>query len=144
MTTTKAKTTTPVVDHATGPGLPRAGDCRGRVRLSPAHQPGSQAAPPGARRAAEVINDLCAHQPDTLEPHAGPTGSAIHWWPCASFNNAAHQVMTARLRLAELVPLDLHPPLWPPKRQPSSAPQTDPPSSVGLESWFGRAEHADG
>jgi hypothetical protein len=65
-----------------------------------------------AGRLAEAINDLTAHLPTPDEPDVCPMCSG-KFWPCAGFDGAAHRVHTARLRVGDLVPLDLHPRLWP-------------------------------
>ncbi|OXM43125.1 hypothetical protein CFP75_39685 [Amycolatopsis alba DSM 44262] len=70
-----------------------------------------------AGRAAEAINDLTRHLPEPGEPNACPT-CAGRFWPCEYFDDAAYRVHTARLRVGDIVPLDLHPRLWSP-----SAPQ---------------------
>lgn len=93
-----------------------------------------------AGRVAEAMSDLSAHLPDVGEPQVCPMCMGQSW-PCAGFDRAAHLVMTAGLRLAELVPLDLHPRLWPPKRPPSPRPAA---SGDGGQTWFGEQERSDG
>ncbi|WP_257924905.1 hypothetical protein [Amycolatopsis iheyensis] len=63
-------------------------------------------------RAAEAANDLNRHLPAPSAPGICPT-CAGRFWPCAYFDDAAARLHTARLRLSDLVPLDLHPRLWP-------------------------------
>ncbi|WP_410662112.1 hypothetical protein [Amycolatopsis sp. lyj-84] len=70
-------------------------------------------------RAAEAINDLTRHLPDPGEPDFCPT-CAGRFWPCAVFDDAASRVHAARLRVGDVVPLDLHPRLWPSSAQPVS------------------------
>ncbi|MGH3621612.1 MAG: hypothetical protein ACRDQ5_07455 [Sciscionella sp.] len=71
-----------------------------------------------AGRVAEAINDLTAHLPPPAEPGACPMCSN-RFWPCAGFDDAAHRLLAARLRIGDLVPPDLHPrpgrPLQPPR-----------------------------
>ncbi|MFI5593614.1 hypothetical protein ACIA5G_51920 [Amycolatopsis sp. NPDC051758] len=69
-------------------------------------------------RAAEAANDLNRHLPTPAAPGICPT-CADRFWPCPYFDDAAARLHTARLRLSDLVPLDLHARLWPP---PPSAP----------------------
>jgi hypothetical protein len=66
-----------------------------------------------AGRAAEAINALTRHLPDPGAPTVCPT-CAGRFWPCAYFDEAAYHVHIARLRVGDVVPLDLHPRLWPP------------------------------
>ncbi len=70
-------------------------------------------------RAAEAANDLNRHLPTPAEPGSCPTCTG-RFWPCAYFDDAAARLLTARLRLGDLVPLDLHPRLWPPPTPPDS------------------------
>jgi hypothetical protein len=70
-------------------------------------------------RAVEAANDLNRHLPTPAEPGICPT-CVGRFWPCPYFDDAAARLQTARLRLGDLVPLDLHPRLWPP--QPPAAP----------------------
>jgi hypothetical protein len=70
-------------------------------------------------RVPQAINDLAAHLPPPEKPGACPLCST-HSWPCALFDDAARRVEAAGLRLGDLVPLDLHNRLWPPRRSPSS------------------------
>lgn len=81
-------------------------------------------------RAADAVSDLSTHLPGTLEPTACLLCLAESW-PCARFDQAAHRVMGARLRLAEPIPLDLYPRLWPP---PKPSPQPRPPAHTNDES----------
>lgn len=64
-------------------------------------------------RAAQAIDDMSAHLPPPDDPRACPLCSTQSW-PCARFENAAHHVQAAGVRLGELVPPDLHTRLWPP------------------------------
>jgi hypothetical protein len=77
-----------------------------------------------AGRAAEAINDLTRHLPDPGAPAVCPT-CAGRFWPCSSFDDAAHRVHTARLRVGDVVPLDLHPRLWPRTPTDKSDEETD-------------------
>jgi hypothetical protein len=70
-------------------------------------------------RLAEAINDLTAHLPSPTDPTQCPMCSA-RFWPCGGFDAAAYRVQAAGLRVADLVPLDLHPRLWPPTRHEPS------------------------
>jgi hypothetical protein len=72
-----------------------------------------------AGRAAEAINDLTRHLPDPGVPCACPT-SAGRFWPCPYFHDAARRVHIARLRVGDVVPLELHLRLWPPAADPAS------------------------
>ncbi|WP_146073828.1 hypothetical protein [Amycolatopsis sp. CA-126428] len=95
-----------------------------------------------AGQAAEAINDLSAHLPEAGQPRVCPMCSAEPW-PCGGFHNAAQQVMTAGLRLAELVPADLHPILWPPKPPPSPTPRPAE-RGAGGQAWFDGQEPSRG
>jgi hypothetical protein len=72
-----------------------------------------------AGRAAEAINELVMHLPTPDQPGVCPT-CAGRFWPCPYFDSAAYRVHTARLRLGDWVPLDLHPRLWPHTAPPES------------------------
>ncbi|MDX8053813.1 hypothetical protein SK571_30970 [Lentzea sp. BCCO 10_0798] len=89
-----------------------------------------------AGRVADVLDDLAAHLP----PPAQQWGCSLcrtECWPCAGFDAAAQKVIGARLRLAEFVPLDLHPRLWPPPEQSQDVPQPSPPqSTLSPGTWF--------
>ncbi len=74
-----------------------------------------------AGRVAQAIDDMTAHLPTPDEPQACPLCSSQSW-PCARFDDAAHHVQAAGMRLGELVPLDLHNRLWPPT--PPSSPRS--------------------
>lgn len=87
-----------------------------------------------AGRAAQAIDEVTAHLPASDEPWACPLCSTQSW-PCPRFDEAAHQVQAAGLRLGELVPLDLHPRLWP-TPQPRSRPPA-PHSDI----WFDEEQH---
>lgn len=85
-------------------------------------------------RAAQAIDDITAHLSVPDEPNTCPLCSTQSW-PCAQFTAAAHRAQAAGLRLGELVPLDLHPYLWPtPQPPPRSAPPTDP--TPRSDTWF--------
>ncbi|MEC3974283.1 hypothetical protein [Amycolatopsis sp. H20-H5] len=73
-----------------------------------------------AGRAAEAINDLTMHLPDPDDSGVCPT-CAGRFWPCRYFDDAAHRVHTARLRVGDVVPLDLHPRLWPAPAAPATS-----------------------
>lgn len=66
-----------------------------------------------AGRAAEAINDLTRHLPEPGAPAVCSTCPG-RFWPCDYFHDAAYRVHTARLRVGDVVPLELHPRLWPP------------------------------
>jgi hypothetical protein len=76
-----------------------------------------------AGRVATAIDDITAHLPPPDVPWECPLCSA-HSWPCSRFDAAARRVMATGVRLADLVPLDLHPRLWPrtPPPQPAASP----------------------
>lgn len=84
-------------------------------------------------RAAEAANDLNRHLPTPAEPATCPT-CAGRYWPCPDFDDAANRLMDGRLRLADLVPADLHPRLWPQSAAPR-APQwpTESPPEQGRD-----------
>lgn len=94
---------------------------------------------------AQAIDDLAAHLPPPQEPQECPL-CFTQPWPCARFHDAAHRVHAAGLRLGELVPLDLHPRLWPPAT-PSTPPASPQPLSPHPtrrpEPWFDE-EHPHG
>lgn len=61
-----------------------------------------------------------------LTAHLPPQDNLLHCsvcaserWPCGRFDEAATAVLTARIPLAPLVPVDLHHKLWPPQNQSS-------------------------
>ncbi|WP_275295191.1 hypothetical protein [Amycolatopsis sp. La24] len=64
-------------------------------------------------RVSEALNDLARHLPEPGAPDACPT-CAGRYWPCSYFDDAACRVHAARLRVGDVVPLELHPRLWPP------------------------------
>ncbi|GAA4552736.1 hypothetical protein [Amycolatopsis samaneae] len=74
-----------------------------------------------AGRAAAAINDLTMHLPTPAEPGVCPT-CVGRFWPCRYFDDAAYRVHTARLRVGDVVPLGLHPRLWPPATPPGPSP----------------------
>ena len=82
---------------------------------------------------SQAVDDLAAHLPSPAQPRVCPLCSDRSW-PCDRFDDAAHRVLAAGLRLADLVPLDLHERLWPQRRA-----QT-PPTSTHLGSWFDQEE----
>lgn len=89
-----------------------------------------------AGRVAAAIDEVTAHLPPTQEPWACPLCSTQSW-PCSRFDTAAHRVMTAGLRLAEFVPDDLHPRLWPQPQSRSPAPTVPPPPPAPpSDTWF--------
>jgi len=85
-------------------------------------------------RVSQAVDDLAAHLPSPNEPRACPLCSAQSW-PCAGFDDAAHRALAAGLRLSDLVPLDLHERLWPPKR-----PRTPPSSAQNPGGWSGQED----
>jgi hypothetical protein len=72
--------------------------------------------------AADAINDLARHLPNPADPGVCPT-CAGRFWPCRYFDDAAYRVHTARLRVGDVVPLELHPRLWRPPPAPPDSPQ---------------------
>ena len=85
-------------------------------------------------RMSQAVDDLAAHLPPSDQPRACPLCSAQSW-PCAGFDDAARRALAAGLRLIDLVPLDLHERLWPPKRA-----RTPPSSTQNPDRWFGQEE----
>lgn len=81
---------------------------------------------------AAAIDEVTAHLPPPEDPWACPLCSTQSW-PCSRFDNAAHQVMNAGLRLGEFVPDDLHPRLWPTPKPPSRSPAQPAPQA---DTWF--------
>ncbi|MGW4529162.1 hypothetical protein [Amycolatopsis sp. NPDC004378] len=67
--------------------------------------------------AADAINDLTRHLPDPGTPAECSTCPG-QFWPCQYFHDAAFRVHRARLRVGDVVPLELHPRLWPPQTSP--------------------------
>ena len=65
-----------------------------------------------AGRAAEAIEQLTAHLPTPDYPTTCPLCSR-QVWPCTGFHDATRQLQAAQLPIGYLVPLDLHPSLWP-------------------------------
>jgi hypothetical protein len=68
--------------------------------------------------ATKAIHELAGHLPTPDAPGICPT-CADRFWPCRSFDRAAHRLHTIRLRLSDWIPLDLHPRLWQQPAQPS-------------------------
>ncbi|MEV7043926.1 hypothetical protein [Amycolatopsis sp. NPDC051061] len=93
-----------------------------------------------AGRAAEAINDLTRHLPQPGAPAVCPT-CAARFWPCTYFYDAAHRMHNARLRVGDVVPLELHPRLWPPPA--ASATPRDSRAWPPEAGTFGE-EHDDG
>jgi len=93
-------------------------------------------------RLADTIDDLSSHLPSLQEPQACPL-CFTQPWPCTRFHDAAQRVHAGGLRLDELVPLDLHPRLWPqlPASPKSAQPAPHPAQHPDL--WFDE-EHRDG
>lgn len=85
-------------------------------------------------RVSQAVDDLAAHLPSPEQPRVCPLCSDRSW-PCGRFDDAAHRVLAAGLRLGDLVPLDLHERLWPPRRT-----QAPPPTPQDLGSWFDQEE----
>lgn len=93
-----------------------------------------------AGQVAGVLDNLAAHLPPPDQQWGCPL-CHTECWPCAGFDAAAQKVVDARLRLAEFVPLDLHPLLWPPPpEQSKDAPQSPPPpppqTALPPGTWF--------
>lgn len=84
---------------------------------------------------ATAINELTAHLPPPDEPWACPLCST-EAWPCSRFQTAAHQVMTARLRLPDWIPKDVHSRLWPQPRSPAPPPAPRPQPAPQSDPWF--------
>jgi hypothetical protein len=82
-----------------------------------------------AGQLARALDDLAAHLPPS-EQQWGCALCCSESWPCSRFHAAAQQIIAARLRLDEFVPLDLHPRLWPPT--PPAQSQLAPPP----DDWF--------
>lgn len=98
-------------------------------------------------RVVQAIDDVAAHLPPPQEPQACPL-CFTQSWPCARFDDAAHRVQAAGLRVGELVPLDLHPRLWPPSPPPpaptpSASPIPPPRPTQHPAPWFDK-EQPDG
>lgn len=85
-----------------------------------------------AGRVATAIDDVASHLPPLEAPWSCPLCSAQSW-PCSRFDEAAREVMSNGVRLADLVPLDLHPRLWP--HPAPSAPGPQP------ATWFDEESH---
>lgn len=77
-----------------------------------------------ASHVATAIDELTAHLPPA-EQQSVCSVCSVRSWPCPPFHDAAHRVIAAGIRLADLVPVDLHPRLWPPAapQQPSWSPE---------------------
>ncbi|MFC0430968.1 hypothetical protein [Kutzneria buriramensis] len=65
-----------------------------------------------AGRVAEAIEQLTAHLPTPDQPTTCPMCSR-QGWPCTGFDAAARHLQAAGVPVGYLVPLDLHPTLWP-------------------------------
>lgn len=96
-----------------------------------------------AGRIGIAIDDVTAHLPAPVESRMCPLCSAQSW-PCSRFDGAASRVLASGVRLADLVPLDLHPRLWPrpPGTQPPVAPVPNQPNDHS-STWFDK-ESDDG
>lgn len=64
-------------------------------------------------RVATAIDDLTTHLP-TVGQQSSCSVCSARSWPCPPFHDASHRVIAAGVRLADLVPVDLHARLWPP------------------------------
>lgn len=95
-----------------------------------------------AGQVAGLLDDLAAHLPPP-DQQWGCSLCRTECWPCAGFDAAAQKVIDARLRLAEFVPTDLHPRLWPPPEQPHTAPEPPPQTALPPGTWFDK-ESRDG
>jgi hypothetical protein len=65
-----------------------------------------------AGRVVEAIEQLSAHLPAPDQPAVCPLCSR-QTWPCGGFDAAARHIQAAGMPIGFLVPLDLHPTLWP-------------------------------
>jgi len=63
-------------------------------------------------RVVDAIEQLTTHLPTAEQPAACPV-CARRAWPCAEFDAAARHLRTTGVPIGYLVPLDLHPQLWP-------------------------------
>ncbi|WP_026423351.1 hypothetical protein [Actinokineospora inagensis] len=63
-------------------------------------------------QAASAVDQLSAHLPVAGRPAACPLCRAYPW-PCPRFVDAAARIHAAGIGLHELIPVDLHPALWP-------------------------------
>ncbi|GAA1309131.1 hypothetical protein [Saccharothrix xinjiangensis] len=74
-------------------------------------------------RAADPVATVTAHLP----PHDSRTRCALcpdRAWPCHLFNAAARDLAALGIPVGYLVPLELHPVLWPPTSTPPPDPRT--------------------
>lgn len=78
-----------------------------------------------AGRLVGALDDLAAHLPPVGRQWGCPL-CGVDSWPCAKFHVAAQQVIGARLRLDEFVPLDLHQRLFPQTETPRSGQEPRP------------------
>jgi hypothetical protein len=91
-------------------------------------------------RAGATVDELTSHLPPPGEHQPCPL-CPRQAWPCAGFDLVATRLQSAyQLGLGMVVPLDLHPRLWPPDR--SRLPSPDPAGGRNPE-WFDR-EQFDG
>lgn len=88
--------------------------------------------------AVRAIDDLAGHLPPPEEQRTCPLCS-VQSWPCARFDDAAHRVQAAGLRLDDFVPPDLHERLRHLTRQPLPRP-----SARGPGDWFDQGRHDRG
>jgi hypothetical protein len=63
-------------------------------------------------RVVDAIEQLTAHLP-TAEQPATCSLCSRRPWPCTAFDAAARHLQTTGVPIGYLLPLDLHPQLWP-------------------------------
>ncbi|WP_158894287.1 hypothetical protein [Amycolatopsis anabasis] len=83
-------------------------------------------------RVAPMLDELTAHLPPPNQPWACSLCSTESW-PCSRFDQAAHHLRRAGLRLSDLIPLDLHPRLWPPPGPRPPQQPAPPPARPDLD-----------
>src|SRR4051794_33281230 len=89
-----------------------------------------------AGRVAEILDQLARHLP---APRAVSCSCcSTEGWPCSGFDDAAHRLQAAGLRLSEFVPLDLRSRVWPPPKEVQGAP---PRLDRRLPVWPGKEPH---
>ncbi|GAB3902233.1 hypothetical protein ACFQ1S_05640 [Kibdelosporangium lantanae] len=77
-------------------------------------------------RVIEAIELLTSHLPPVDQPAVCSLCSPQSW-PCPAFDAAAEQIQAGAMPIGYLVPLDLHPRLWP------ASPDTPPPHEPVVE-----------
>lgn len=80
-------------------------------------------------RAADAVGVATTHLPPPGE-HAQCAVCRDSPWPCGPFDTAARELAALGIPVGYLIPLDLHPVLWPPAAATSDQPTLDLPGAL--------------